>query len=185
MRRIKSVTHSSRFSHSRLLYTQGCGVFGALGHGDKLLDEILFRNVGLSGSNKIVKVKQVSSGWAHSAAVTSEGSLIVFGRPYDDLAIKTINRIKSVSPIAGRFYGNNSLSYYEPVFSTNDCHTLIGMIVFAIIEGAMSSRFGGHDEVSYGTPQFVDGIDGATSAHCSIGLTGTSYFAFKLLAFFT
>lgn len=125
MRRIKSVTHDSRFAHSRLLYTQGCGVFGALGHGDKLLDEILFRKVGLSGSNQIVKVKQVSSGWAHSAAVTSEGSLIIFGRPYDDLGIKTINRIKSVSPIAGRFYGNNSESYHEPVFSTctylHDC----------------------------------------------------------------
>lgn len=108
-------------------------MFGALGHGDKLLDEILFRNVGLSGSNQIVKVKHVSSGWAHSAAVTSEGSLIVFGRPYDDLAIKTINRIKSVSPTAGRFYGNNSESYHEPVFFTNDCRTLIFTIVFAII----------------------------------------------------
>lgn len=116
MKRIKSLIHSSRFSHSRLLYTQGCGVFGALGHGDNLSDEILFRKVALSGSDHDINIKQVSSGWAHSAAVTSEGKLVMFGRPYDDLAIKTINRIKSISPMAARFYGDYDEHYYQPVF---------------------------------------------------------------------
>ena len=181
MRRIKSLLSASRLSHTRHLYTQGCGVFGALGHGDNLSDEILFRKVGLSGSGDDIKVKGISSGWAHSAAVTAEGSLVIFGRPYDDLAIKTINRIKSVSPLAARCYGDNNKSYYEPVFSTNDTQMFFCMIVVIINEGVISSRFGGHDEVAYGTPQLVDGIDEVISAHCSIGLTGTSYFTFKLL----
>lgn len=116
MKSVKPLIHRSRFSHSRLLYTQGCGVFGALGHGDGLSDEVLFRKVALSGSDQVINIKQVSSGWAHSAAVTSDGNLVMFGRPYDDLAIKTINRIKSMSPMAARFYGDYNERYYKPVF---------------------------------------------------------------------
>ena len=116
MKRIKSLIHGSRLSHSRLLYTQGCGVFGALGHGDNLSDEVLFRKVALSGNDHDMNIKQISAGWAHSAAVTSEGKLVMFGRPYDNLAIKTINRIKSISPMAARFYGDYNESYYKPVF---------------------------------------------------------------------
>jgi hypothetical protein len=90
----------------RHLHTQGCGVFGALGHGNDLLDTPSFRRLQLSGSAQCsIDVKCISAGWGHSAIVTQNGQLVIFGRPYDDVTIKAINRIKSVSQSLARLYG--------------------------------------------------------------------------------
>jgi hypothetical protein len=99
-----------RVASVRYLHTQGCGVFGALGHGDDLLDSPSFRRLKLSGNAQCsIGVKCVSAGWGHSAIVTQNGQLVIFGRPYDDVTIKAINRIKSISPSLARLYGIMSL----------------------------------------------------------------------------
>ena len=65
-----------------------------------------FKFLSLSGcSDDVIRVKSVSAGWGHSAVVTEEGQLVIFGRPYDDKMIKSINRLHTVSPFAGRYYG--------------------------------------------------------------------------------
>lgn len=91
---------------TRHLHTQGCGVFGAIGHGDDLLDSPSFKQLKLSGTAECsIDIKCVSAGWGHSAVVTEKGQLVIFGRPYDDVTIKAINRIKSISPTLARYYG--------------------------------------------------------------------------------
>lgn len=50
------------------------------------------------------------------------------------------------------------------------------MITFSYDTGKFSSGYGSQEEVQYGTPQFVDGIENAESAHCSLGFTGTILF---------
>lgn len=108
---MKSVILSRRFFQLNLrrpLYTQGCGVFGALGHGDDFSDTSSFeRVVDLDNANYDINVKQISAGWGHSSAVTSGGHLVIFGRPYDGHVIKTISRIRGISPALARFYGTS------------------------------------------------------------------------------
>ena len=50
------------------------------------------------------------------------------------------------------------------------------MITYSYDTGKFSSGYGSQEEVQYGTPQFVDGIENAESAHCSLGFTGTLLF---------
>lgn len=108
VKRITSILRTYSLATVRPIYTQGCGVFGSLGHGDDLMDCAIFEKVHLSVSpDHDVKIKSVSAGWCHSAAVTDTGKLVIFGRPYDDMTIKTINRLKAFSPTLGRFYGNS------------------------------------------------------------------------------
>jgi len=88
-------------------------VFGSLGHGDSLRDVAHLEPVALpEGAGRIVRV---SAGWGHSAAVTSEGRLLVFGRPYDFSNILQINRLHSFSPDLGRFVGRftNNLAWFR------------------------------------------------------------------------
>ena len=107
VKRIRSILRTVR-----PIYTQGCGVFGSLGHGDDLMDSAIFEKVHLSASpDHDVKIKSVSAGWCHSAAVTDTGKLVIFGRPYDDMTIKTINRLRTFSPTLGRFYGNSQFMF--------------------------------------------------------------------------
>jgi alpha-tubulin suppressor-like RCC1 family protein len=94
---------------TRSIFTHGCGAFGALGQGNDLHDTPVFKRLNLSGaSDFIVEAKQVSAGWGHSAAVTESGNLAIFGRPYDDSTIMTLNRIKTFSPHIARYYGNST-----------------------------------------------------------------------------
>jgi alpha-tubulin suppressor-like RCC1 family protein len=106
---MKSVILSRAFFQLNLwrpLYTQGCGVFGALGHGDDFSDSPSFNKiVYLDDPKNNINVKQISAGWGHSSAVTSRGDLVIFGRPYDGHVIKTISRIRGMSPNLARFYG--------------------------------------------------------------------------------
>lgn len=65
-----------------------------------------FKKLNLSGkSDDVIRIKSVSAGWGHSAVVTAYGQLVIFGRPYDDKMIKTINRVNMISTTIGRFYG--------------------------------------------------------------------------------
>ena len=103
IRNIVRIEHAVTF---RTIYTQGCGIFGSLGQGDDLMDSPSFEKLNLSGTpNHKVKIKNISAGWCHSAAVTSDGQLVIFGRPYDDITIRTMNRLRTLSPTLGRFYG--------------------------------------------------------------------------------
>ena len=111
---MKALTFS-RFSGRRLLaagtaaraasnlFSKGCGVFGSLGQGDSLQDVDHLAAVALpEGTSRVLRV---SAGWGHSAAITGDGRLLVFGRPYDFSNILQINRMHSFSPDLGRFVG--------------------------------------------------------------------------------
>lgn len=85
------------------LFSKGCGVFGSLGQGDSLQDVDQLAAVALPvGTSRVLRV---SAGWGHSAAITGDGRLLVFGRPYDFSNILQINRMHSFSPDLGRFVG--------------------------------------------------------------------------------
>lgn len=130
------------------VYSKGCGVFGSLGHGDALQDVDSFTRVDLEGSRAV----SVSAGWGHSAAVTSDARLLVFGRPFDFSNIMQINRLHSFSPNLGRFVGR-----------------LTGLF------GAGASSNSGINSSSadaglYTTPTYFD-IGDVDTVTCSAGLT--------------
>jgi alpha-tubulin suppressor-like RCC1 family protein len=128
------------------VYTKGCGVFGSLGHGDALQDVDSFTRVELEGSSAV----SVSAGWGHSAAVTSDARLLVFGRPFDFSNIMQINRLHSFSPNLGRFVGR-----------------LTGLFG----AGANSSNSGSSADAGlYTTPTYFD-IGDVDTVTCSAGLT--------------
>ena len=78
-------------------------MFGSLGQGDSLRDLKHLEPVALpEGTNRIIRV---SAGWGHSAVITGDGKLLVFGRPYDFSNILQINRLHSFSRELGRFVG--------------------------------------------------------------------------------
>jgi hypothetical protein len=68
-------------SSDKFLHTQGCGIFGALGHGSDLMDIPSFKKLDISKLTGLdITVSQVSTGWGHSAGVTDEGFVFVMGR---------------------------------------------------------------------------------------------------------
>lgn len=123
------------------LYTKGNGVFGALGHGDSLMDSKEFKKVALPPSVK--GVKSVAAGWGHTAVVTSDDQVLVFGRPYDFSNLMQINKLNAVNKNLGRFVGR-----------------------FTNWFGDSSS-----DEGLYTMPQIVPNLENVQQVHCSAGLT--------------
>lgn len=135
------------------IYTKGCGVFGALGHGDSLLDAKYFKKVPLPPT--VTGVKSVSAGWGHSAAITTDNRLLVFGRPYDFSNLMQINKLKSVNQNLGRFVGR-----------------------FTNWFGDSSS-----DEGLYTMPLLIPGMDNIKKVSCSAGLTVALTHAGELYSF--
>ena len=84
------------------MFAKGVGIFGALGRGG-LNDSKGFQEVVCEGMKNITNV---SAGWGHSAAITEDHELIIFGRPYDFQAIMRLNNLYSVFKPMGRFVSN-------------------------------------------------------------------------------
>ena len=105
--------------HASQLYSKGSGIFGSLGHGHELQDSLLFKEVQFPsisiasdkepGDNII---QSVSAGWGHSAAVTKNGELFIFGRPYDFSAIMRIDRIHRLSSTLARYVASSTNSSF-------------------------------------------------------------------------
>ena len=138
--RSTSTTVNVRHLH---LHSQGCGVFGALGQGDDLVDSPVFRPVvATDGSQSLaIKAKMVSAGWAHSAVLSTDGNVFIFGRPYDFSTVMQINRLTKLSAS------------------------------FARAVGRFTSNFGSPADGLYSTPHLIDGVEGVASVHCAAGLT--------------
>ena len=142
LRRCTSTVIPRRLQKSNL-HSQGSGVYGALGQGDDLQDSPTFRAVPLIANDgkTMVKARMVSAGWGHSAVVTTDDKVHIFGRPYDFSTLMQINRLKSVSSGFARFVGR------------------------------FTSRFGSPADGLYSTPQPIDGLAPVASVHCAAGLT--------------
>jgi alpha-tubulin suppressor-like RCC1 family protein len=131
----------------RKLYSQGCGVFGALGQGDSLLDSTDFRAVPVldtsqeSASSSAISMTRVSAGWGHSAALSADGGLYIFGRPYDFSTLLQINRIRGVSSAIARHVGR------------------------------FTSAFGKESDGLYCAPIRIEALESVASIHCGAGLT--------------
>lgn len=143
-RRIQSSINEGRLICVRTVHTQGSGLYGALGHGPDLEDSEGFRivNPPLNEERAIV-FRQVSAGWGHSAAVTGDGELAIWGRPFDFENLMRLNKINRFS----------------------------GMI--ARIASRFTSKVGTAVDGLHTSPFFVEGVDDISSVHCSAGLTGT------------
>lgn len=104
-----------RHRHRKLhVYTHGEGFLGCLGHGNfSALDEVQ-RVDGVAA----VDIRQGSAGWTHSAAVDSQGRLLVWGRPYDFKGSLRLNNMQRVFPILVRAvnaFSNRGEVMPEPV----------------------------------------------------------------------
>ena len=74
------------------LFSKGCGLFGALGHGN-LLDQSSFAPLDIQGC----RTRAVAVGWGHSVAITDEDRLLVFGRPYEFSTLLRMHFIYRIS----------------------------------------------------------------------------------------
>lgn len=128
------------------LYSRGHGVFGCLGQGDDLQDSATFLPVALPSETP--RIIRVSAGWGHSAAITHDARLLVFGRPYDFSNLLQINRLNSISPQLGRFVGR-----FTNFFGSDESKATKNAGVFT-------------------TPTLFD-IDNVESVVCTAGLTAT------------
>lgn len=142
----------------RTLHSQGCGVFGALGQGDSLLDSKDFQAVPILNSSQeslsiSTSVTRISAGWGHSAALSTDGGLYVFGRPYDFSTLLQINRIRGVSSALARYVGR------------------------------FTSAFGKETDGLYCTPIRIEGVESVVSVHCGAGLTVCRTISGEVLSF--
>lgn len=84
------------------LFTKGVGIFGALGNGQlsdcKIFQEIKYDNM--------KKVHSLSAGWGHSAVITEDNELLIFGRPFDFQSLMRLNSLYNVYKPMGRFVSN-------------------------------------------------------------------------------
>ncbi|RYG98307.1 hypothetical protein EON65_51600 [archaeon] len=106
----KSGIHASirRLSSGGKVYVRGSGLYGALGLGDALTDETIFTPLGFL--NNINNVKHVSAGWGHSAAVTTQGEVYVWGKCFDFSSLLRLNRISAMSNSFARIVARSSNS---------------------------------------------------------------------------
>ncbi|CAM9330862.1 unnamed protein product, partial [Choristocarpus tenellus] len=95
------------------IHTKGEGFLGCLGQGDFFPRENLEPVKSLKG----IDVRQVSSGWSHSAAVTRDGHLLVWGRPYDfkgSLRLSNLNRFAPIMVRAVNAFADSREVMTEP-----------------------------------------------------------------------
>lgn len=139
----RKVAFEVKETSSRRIHTQGSGLFGGLGRGRSLKDSRNFEPISRSEEDsRAVKAKQISSGWGHSAAVTEDGEVIIWGRPYD---FSSLLRLKKLSDFSG------------------------GLARFV---SKLSSNLGAEFDGIYCTPFLVNDLQKISSVHCSGGLTG-------------
>jgi alpha-tubulin suppressor-like RCC1 family protein len=142
-RKIHSSLKESRSLSVRTIHTQGSGLYGVLGHGPDLRDSEEFRLVNPPVDEELgVAARQVSAGWGHSAAVTRDGELAIWGRPFDFDNLMKLNQINGFS----------------------------GMI--ARMSSRFTSKVGNAVDGLHTSPYIVEGFEDISSVHCSAGLTG-------------
>jgi alpha-tubulin suppressor-like RCC1 family protein len=142
-RKIQSSVKVSRSLSFRMIHTQGSGLYGALGHGPDLRDSTEFRLVNPPLDEELVlAARQISAGWGHSAAVTRDGQLAIWGRPFDFDNLMKLNQINGFS----------------------------GMI--ARMASSFTTKVGNAVDGLHTSPYFVEGLKDVSSVHCSAGLTG-------------
>lgn len=99
------------------LLTQGRGVFGSLGQGTKLLDSnsynhtVSFDSISDSCDGQ-ANISLAAAGWGHSAVLTGDGLLYIFGRPYDFSVIMRIDKIYRISNWVARYISASSNSLF-------------------------------------------------------------------------
>jgi Regulator of chromosome condensation (RCC1) repeat len=141
----RKVASEVKNSFLRKIHTQGSGLFGALGRGNGLKDSKHFEIVNRSEEDsRPVTAKQISAGWGHSAAVTEDGEVIVWGRPYDFSSLLRLKKLRDFSGGLARFVSK------------------------------LSSNLGSEFDGLYCTPFLVNDLQKISSVHCSGGLTGRS-----------
>jgi alpha-tubulin suppressor-like RCC1 family protein len=137
-KRIGKRFFSARPPNGRVI-ARGQGVLGALGNGEKLSDWDKFQAVkGLASTD----VRMVAAGWGHSATVTRDGQLYIFGRPFDFTTIMRINSIYKMSKTLARFVASSS-----------------------------NSMLFGSEPGYFPSPQLVGGMGEVKTVSCSAGLT--------------
>jgi len=120
------------------LFTKGVGIFGALGKGglndSKHFEEVLY--------NGMKNVTSIAAGWGHSAAITVDSELVIFGRPYDFQSIMRLNSLYGLYKPMGRFVSN------------------------------LTPKFGGKLSGVFDTPSIVSSSEKVKKCAVSAGLTG-------------
>jgi alpha-tubulin suppressor-like RCC1 family protein len=141
-RRSKTV-HLQKSCHlsSGRVYSQGTGLFGALGRGDGLKDSKSFDLIAAPVDSSSFSPRRVIAGWGHSVVLTEQGSMLVFGRPYDFSVIMQLNRLKTVAPS------------------------------FAQLVGKFTHYLGGGPDGLSTIPTPVNGLRDVVSVSCGAGLT--------------
>ncbi|KAH0908901.1 hypothetical protein HID58_032222 [Brassica napus] len=103
--------HTISVSYSGALYTYGWSKYGQLGHGD-LEDHLIPHKLEALGSSVI---SQISGGWRHTMALTSDGKLYGWGwNKFGQVGVG--DNIDQCSPVQVRFPDDQAccLSYNDP-----------------------------------------------------------------------
>ena len=135
-----STTSSNRGTGKIFLLSKGSGVFGALGQGVDLYDcnkykKIAFfdnystdtiksnntsinndnsnNSINMTNNNNSINnsFKAIAAGWGHSAVITGNGDLYIFGRPYDFSSLLRIEQINRFSSMIARYISSSSNSF--------------------------------------------------------------------------
>ena len=77
------------------LYSHGDGLYGGLGHGDAEKYALPTRVEAL----KETQLASIAAGWAHSAAATASGEVLVWGQPFE---LKNVLRLRRTASTSGR-----------------------------------------------------------------------------------
>ena len=145
--RLKTAIANPVLNDVGIVYSKGCGVYGALGNGS--LNDL--EEFNLFDSNN--KFATVSTGWGHSAAISMEKKLFICGRPYDFSNLLKINSIYKFSSYLAKLVANSSNSSYFNNIDNND------------------QLFGENKLSVYMNPTVVEQLNDIKSVVCSAGLT--------------
>ena len=128
-----------------VVFSQGQGVFGALGQSSELTDSNTFKPVKefVASDSQTSSFSLAAAGWGHSAVVSKSGRLHIFGRPFDFPNLLRIDKIYRFSKWMAKY-----------------------------IAASSNSLFFGRDSMgSFPLPTPVDSVDKIIDLTCSAGLT--------------
>ena len=174
-----------RHALSTTAYSSGEGFLGCLGHGG-FTDEDVARAIEAKG----ISIKQAAVGWGHSALLTEDGDVLVFGRTHDFKSVLSLvnmnNRLPFMVTLQNWATGGSGVESLTPeLIALPEGEKAVSVACSAALTAILSDSgevycFGlnhhgqcglGHDSVRVWEPEMVQGLAGERVVHMSLGFS--------------